>query len=90
VSIVHCVECGYASINGLLHYDSCRLIILQWIHIEGKGENYCEFEKLTNEEIVDLATMENEMMGLGAIIQSDGYFGRCVLPHEDGIIRGEE
>jgi hypothetical protein len=77
--MISCVDCGYLSPGGLLHYDCCLLILLQWIHIEGGGKDLCEFHKLTEEEIVSLAMMENEMMDRGAIIQQDGYFGKCVV-----------
>lgn len=77
--MIQCVDCGYRSDKGLLHHDFCRLILLQWIHIYGEGKNFCEFEKLSSEELYDLAMMENEMFKRGAKLEPDGYFGKCVI-----------
>ena len=77
--MIPCVDCGYISPRGQLHWGCCLLILLQWIHIEGKGENLCEFEKLSSEEIHDLALMENEMLDRGAEMDTEGYFGKCVV-----------
>ena len=76
--MISCVDCGYESEDGLLHYDHCRLILLQWIHIEGKGHGVCEFSPLTDAELADLSMMEDQMKERGAILQPDGYFGKCV------------
>ena len=77
--MIACVDCGYQSKRGNRHFDHCRLMILQWIHIEGGGNDLCEFPKLTGNEIVELAMMEDQMKELGAKMDSDGYFGKCVI-----------
>ena len=77
--MIACVDCGYQSKRGNLHWDHCRLMILQWIHIEGKGHGVCEFPPLTNEELSDLEKMEKQMEAIGAKKDADGYFGKCVV-----------
>lgn len=77
--MISCVDCGYESADGLLHHDYCRLILLQWIHIGGKGHGVCGFPPLTDHELGVLATMEEIMKQRGAVLQPDGYFGKCVI-----------
>ena len=80
--MISCVDCGYQSEFGNKHWGSCRLILLQWIHIEGDGKDLCEFKKLDADELADLGRMEKEMETLGAKRGADGYFGDCFIPEE--------
>ncbi len=81
--MIACVDCGYQSKRGNKHWDYCRLILLQWIHIEGNGRDFCEFKKLDRDELEDLQRMEKEMDSLGAKRDEKGYFGDCFVPEED-------
>ena len=78
--MISCVDCGYQSKRGNKHWGGCRLILLQWIHIEGGGHDFCEFKKLDRDELVDLERMEKEMGARGAKRDEKGYSGDCYIP----------
>lgn len=82
--MVSCVSCGYESADGLLHHQECRLILLQFIHMEG---GYGEFDPITGNELVELTMMEEQMKERGAVLQPDGYFGKCILPYRTPEVR---
>jgi hypothetical protein len=82
--MIACVDCGYQSKWGNKHWDYCRLILLQWIHIEGRGKGFCEFKKLDADELADLQGMEKAMEERGAKRGDDGYFGDCFIPELRG------